>query len=426
MLHGGSGEKVFLDISSHTEPYQDWHLKIMKKKAKPSIQLIQTDLFEDDLKWNDEIVEDIQSDTSSELVVYSRDWTIATIVSQIEQSNIDLNPKFQRRNAWDDARRSKLIESLVASLPVPEIVLAEDPQKKKAFIVIDGKQRLLTIAGFLDPTIDYWKKAELRGLKLRPELNGQTFDQIKADPDFSDQYREFMNADVRCTIISNFKSDDALYDIFYRLNTGSVPLSTQELRQVLHKGPFADHLITITSTFQPIHEVLGLTGPDTRLKDVEVVLRFIGIVRYGTLYQGNLKKFLDTVMETVTSNWSVERAVIDQTYSELNTGISNLTKVLGKGLIGRKYVDGAWESRFNRVLFEVEAFYLRLVPADQVATGKVKFVKGLQALFANPEFRSSVESTTKTNDRYELRFQLMRDLVNESFGTSITAIPVKA
>jgi hypothetical protein len=58
----------------------------------------------------------------------------------------------------------------------------------------------------------------------------------------ADQFREFMNADVRCTIVSNFKSDDALYDIFNRLNTGSVPLSTQELRQVLHKGVFADFL----------------------------------------------------------------------------------------------------------------------------------------------------------------------------------------
>lgn len=34
--------------------------------------------------------------------------------------------------------------------PVPEIVLAENPNKKRSFIVIDGKQRLLTLAGFID------------------------------------------------------------------------------------------------------------------------------------------------------------------------------------------------------------------------------------------------------------------------------------
>jgi hypothetical protein len=58
----------------------------------------------EDGDWNDEIIEDVSAEGESELVVYSRDWTIATIISQIEQQNIDLNPKFQRRNAWDDAR----------------------------------------------------------------------------------------------------------------------------------------------------------------------------------------------------------------------------------------------------------------------------------------------------------------------------------
>src|SRR6266480_1757166 len=106
--------------------------------------------------WNAEIEEDIRAGDYGSLVIYSRDWTIETINNQIVQGNVDLNPKFQRRNAWTDDRRSKLIESLIIGLPVPEIVLAEHPVKQKSFIVIDGKQRLLTIAGFIDPTIAYW------------------------------------------------------------------------------------------------------------------------------------------------------------------------------------------------------------------------------------------------------------------------------
>src|SRR6185369_15251283 len=89
-------------------------------------------------EWNDEIEDDLKPEHLSSLVVYSRDWTIETINNQITQGNVDLNPKFQRRNAWNDARRSKLIESLIAGLPVPEIVLAENPEKPKSFLVIDG------------------------------------------------------------------------------------------------------------------------------------------------------------------------------------------------------------------------------------------------------------------------------------------------
>lgn len=408
------------------------HNKKMKIPALPKTsgqdisRTAAPDTIAEDLEWNEEIIEDVSAKDESELVVYSRDWTIATIISQIEQGNIDLNPKFQRRNAWDDARRSKLIESLVAGLPVPEIVLAEDPKKKKAFIVIDGKQRLLTIFGFVDPTVNYWNKPQLKTLKLRGDLNGKTFEQLKSDASLTDEFREFMNADVRCTIISNFKSDDALYDIFYRLNTGSVPLSTQELRQVLHKGAFADFLVQATSKPQPVHDILGITGPDTRLKDVEIVLRFIAIVMFGGRYQGNLKTFLDEVMELVTKDWQKYEPTIVNVYADLNRSIENLKSVLGVKLVGRKFVDGAWESRFNRVLFEVEAFYFRAIPCAKLAGGKRKFIAGLQKLFEDSDFRSSVESSTKTNDRYELRYTRFQGLVNESFATNLKEIPVKA
>ena len=404
-------------------------MKKTKTARKSEVQATEpatTDVFGEDLLWNEEINEDVSPEGESEIVVYSRDWTIATIISQIEQKNIDLNPKFQRRNAWDDARRSMLIESLIAGLPVPEIVLAEDPKKRKAFIVIDGKQRLLTIAGFVDPTMGYWTKSELKKLKLRKELNTKTYEQLKSDIRLADELREFMNADVRCTIISNFKSDDTLYDIFYRLNTGSVPLSTQELRQVLHKGPFADYLVEITNTLQPIHRVLGTIGPDNRLKDVEILLRFIAIALFGNHYEGNLKKFLDEAMELVTADWINSKPKVEEVYRDMNRAISNLTKVLGIRLVGRKFVDGGWESRFNRVLFEVEAFYFRRIPDTKIAGGKKKFVEGLKKLFEDPEFRASVEATTKTNDRYELRFRRFQKLVNESFDTKINEIPVVA
>lgn len=105
------------------------------KKSKPTgksqvkgTDLTTVDTYNEELLWNEEINEDVSPEGETEIVVYSRDWTIATIINQIEQKNIDLNPKFQRRNAWDDTRRSMLIESLVTGLPVPEIVLAEDPK----------------------------------------------------------------------------------------------------------------------------------------------------------------------------------------------------------------------------------------------------------------------------------------------------------
>ena len=74
--------------------------------------------------------EDIQNIDISDVVVYARDWTIETIFNQINIGNIDLNPKFQRRNAWNDDKTRKLIESIIKANPVPDILLDQKPNKK--------------------------------------------------------------------------------------------------------------------------------------------------------------------------------------------------------------------------------------------------------------------------------------------------------
>ncbi len=51
------------------------------------------------------------------ITVAARDWTVQTMVDQVKQENIDLDPAFQRRNAWRDQRRSRLIESLFSVFP---------------------------------------------------------------------------------------------------------------------------------------------------------------------------------------------------------------------------------------------------------------------------------------------------------------------
>ena len=381
-----------------------------------------------DQDWNEDIEEDVNPTGIDSLVVFSRDWTVETIVNQIEQGNIDLNPAFQRRNAWDDDRRSKLIESLITGLPVPEVVLAEDPSRKRSFIVIDGKQRLLTIAGYVRPEIGYWKKAVLSKLTVRRDLDGVSFHDLSDNPRWSDELRQFINADVRCTVISNHRTSDVLYDIFYRLNTGSVPLSTQELRQVLHKGPFADYLIAATNELQPIHNALRLRGADSRLRDVELLLRFIALVLFGDSYRGNLKLFLDEAMRNVTEQWEKREAEVHKIHDELNLATERLIRVLGKN-VGTKYSSGRWENRFNKVLFEVEAYYFRFLGDEHLADEErvVRFVRGFQYLCSeNEEFRSSIEATTKTNERYEARFSLFQNLVNEVFETTINSVPVRA
>ena len=98
-----------------------------------------------------ETVEDIDGldqRTVSQAVVSGADWTTETVISQINKGNIQLNPRFQRRDAWESDRKSRFIESLIIGLPLPQLVLAEAKNKRGSYIVIDGKQRLLSIRQF--------------------------------------------------------------------------------------------------------------------------------------------------------------------------------------------------------------------------------------------------------------------------------------
>jgi hypothetical protein len=374
----------------------------------------------------DELIEDLETDLADDLgsiSVSTRDWTVETIISQIRNHNIDLNPDFQRRNAWNDVKRSRLIESLIWGIPIPQIVLAQDKDRPKSFIVIDGKQRLLTVAGFFDPRIDYWKKPRLTGLThFDKELNGVDANELSDNAHFSDYKRRLLNADIRCTIISNYESDDVLYEIFLRMNTASTKLSTQELRQVLHRGWFANWLIKKTSSHLNLHDVLGIEDSDERLVDVEVLLRCISVDLFSDEYRGDMRAFLDKSMSQVNARFT--EADIERTFKRIDKGISNLTRTLGGGKhAGRRPVDSKrFETRFNRALFEVEQYYFsrlpRVLTQEERARFRTSFAPWMER---NRAFASSIESTTKSLERTQTRFREFAKFVNKIFGTQIAS-----
>ena len=369
---------------------------------------------------NKELVDDMTIILSENIKTYSRDWTVETIYNQIKQGNIELNPKFQRRNAWTDEKRSRLIESLILKLPVPEIVLAESHTEKNKFVVLDGKQRLLTIAGFIDHnTYKYWDKPILRDLKLKPQLNNMSIELLSQEIN-KDSNRAFQNSDIRCTVVFNQTADDILYEIFYRLNSGAVPLSMQELRQSLRKGGFSDFLMESTETLGAVHKVLGIDQPDKRLLDAEILLKFVSNRLRLNEYSGNLKKYLDDTLVLLNRNWENRAEVVKNLFTQFNQGIELLGSIIGIDNIGR-YSE---ESRFNRNILDVQCyFFSQLNEGDLVASNNSKYIQGFRELSAsNSDFRKSLTSSTNTKRNYTTRFEAFRILINESYGKDLPQI----
>jgi uncharacterized protein with ParB-like and HNH nuclease domain len=92
------------------------------------------DWFEDYADEGDEIqIEEY------DITAAPNDFNISTIYSFLESGSVRI-PGFQRNFVWDIGRSSKLIESLILGLPVPQIFLYE--VGRNDFLVIDGQQRL--------------------------------------------------------------------------------------------------------------------------------------------------------------------------------------------------------------------------------------------------------------------------------------------
>ena len=382
------------------------------------------EFLEDLIEYQDP--DDIGDVKANELVVYSRDWTIATFYDQIEQGNIDLNPGFQRRNAWDDSKRGKLIESIVRGYPVPEIVLAEDPKNRGSFVVIDGKQRLLTIAGFMNHSkYKYWTNPIVKDLKIGVISQNYDYKDIISDPALK---RAFENASLRCTVITNYSSDDVLYDIFYRLNSGSSPLSSQELRQALNKGPYSDYLVDVTNEDSALRKVMNLKSADRRLRDMEVILRIMAFMRFAKDYHGNLRVFLDNMMKRFNNEFAKSPDKIYQLYDVILRTIDLLKNAYGDyKLVGRRYKDGEFESRFNRVILEVQVFYFSQIPTICFNDAANKKYVDLFINLCNNDasFRASIEGSTKNMENYIIRYTKFQEIVNDAYCSDLDINPFK-
>ncbi|PKN79805.1 MAG: hypothetical protein CVU47_10000 [Chloroflexi bacterium HGW-Chloroflexi-9] len=344
--------------------------------------------------------EDDLSVGPSEALLTGSDWTVGTLLGQLRTGRIELSPNFQRREAWDQRRKSKFIESLLLNLPIPQIVLAERRERRGSYLVIDGKQRLLAVwrfgAGASDSDDDI-EPLRLTGLDIRKDLNGKIWSDFEKDPDLVAAAEFLENQTIRTVVIKNWPDADFLHLVFHRLNTGSVTLSPQELRQALHPGPFVTWADEASASSKGLAKLLGNNGPDFRMRDVELLVRYFAFTFFLADYRGNLKKFLDDACDELNKRWNREEASIREELDTLDRAIEGTFAVFGDDAFMR-WGGSGYEGRFNRAVFDIMVYYFR---DAGVARRAVRRKGGVKAAFQslcddNSSFVQSIQTTTKT------------------------------
>lgn len=273
-------------------------------------------------KWYDEGLLDEEGSgpvvTEYDITSTPNDFNISTIFSLIDNGVIKM-PPFQRNYVWDEKRASKLIESIIIGLPVPQVFLYE--QGKNSFIVIDGQQRLLSIYFFMkqrfptkkgrailrqyltgDTKIDskilndndYFKDFSLN-LPSYTSKEKNKFDKLKFETLDEYKYTFEILRTIRSVVIKQNEPDDdsAIYEIFNRLNTGGQNLSPQEIRMSLYYSDFYKTLFEINK-MPEWRNMLHQTNEDIHFKDIEILLRSFAMLFEYKDYSSPMGKFLNT------------------------------------------------------------------------------------------------------------------------------------
>lgn len=343
--------------------------------------------LEDD--YEDQIVS-----TKRNIFTDKSDPEIESLINRIKRGSIVLQADFQRYYVWDRAKASRLIESLLLDIPLPVVYLSEENDGKT--YVIDGQQRLTSFMAFYDGKIPDGNKFKLSGLKIFQELNGKTFDEL------DDKIQEkILRSSIRTITFKKESEKDLKFEIFERLNTGSVALNDQELRNCIYRGKF-NELIKKLSQNEDFKYLLSIDRPDKRMKDVELVLRFAAFYHNTYLnYKPPMKKFLNLEIEKYQNIPKYEEEELENAFKN---SVMIIRSLLGKKAFKRFYIgdannkNGYWETKkFNASLYDVLMYTFAKEDKNIVYQHIDQIVEELIFLMTeNQEFIDSIELSTSS------------------------------
>ena len=213
-----------------------------------------------DLETETEVEVNQNEDEKRKLYVDKVDKSTSDLFRMIVEGELNLQPDYQRRFVWDKKTMSKFIESLLLSIPIPTIFLAEN--NDDTFEVIDGQQRLTTIFAFmkskltddesryLSTNLCDLESLTLNGLETLKQFNKKNY------YDLGEMQRKFNNISLPFVIIKKDSTEDIKYDIFSRINSGSIKLNGQELLNVMYRGDLIDTLNKV-SLRDEVDEIFG-------------------------------------------------------------------------------------------------------------------------------------------------------------------------
>jgi hypothetical protein len=330
------------------------------------------------------------------------DWNISTLRDKWERGFLDLQPHFQREYVWKlkPELPSRLIESVLLEIPIPPLYFGRLNSGKLE--VIDGQQRLTSLMEFVT------NKFRLQRLTRMPSLNDLFFRELSVE-----NQEKILDTPIRTVEINAGNNTELRYEIFERLNRGSMALNEQELRNCVFRGPF-NVLLSELELDKKWRNVKGGEAPEPRFKEREMILRFFALSNRVEFYKGGLKRFLNEYMANYAPS---DPASLEEQARMFRQAMQNIYAVFGANS-GRLYNvpsgghDGRWDKKFSIAAFEIQAS--ALIGQDtakvQKASDQIR-EEFLLLLLANKEIQSAISQATGGYVATKLRWTLFKSAV---------------
>lgn len=249
-------------------------------------------------KLKSELVDAAAEPAGYDIATYPADFTLQILNDKLKSGEIQI-PGYQRKFVWKMPQSGRLIESFLLGLPVPPIYLYAE-KDTEALLVVDGQQRLRSVNYFFEGFFGEESKGKRPVFRLST-LNDKSpwYNKTFADLEATDEpsARRLRNQVLRSFIIRqlNPKDDTSVYHIFDRLNTGGALLKGQEIRNCVYHGTLNETLISLNGD-PNWRAIFGSAKPDNRMRDVELVLRFLALSERLSSYEKPMKDFLSDFM----------------------------------------------------------------------------------------------------------------------------------
>ncbi|THD82086.1 MAG: DUF262 domain-containing protein [Phenylobacterium sp.] len=206
------------------------------------------------------------------------EYSVEMLAEKMERGDFFV-PDYQRAFTWESERKSRFLESLIIGLPIPFLFFWESESGKLE--IVDGSQRLRTIHEYVLGDFEF------RGLEELPSLNGTRFADLPAA-----RQRKILNRSIRGIVLNEHADEQARFDLFERINTGSKGANTAEVRRGALGGPFQSLVIELAAS-DILKELAPVSSKSQRERiPEELVARFFAYGDGLDAYSESPSKFI--------------------------------------------------------------------------------------------------------------------------------------